>query len=236
MRPQLSYPPQHYQLKKYFPFFATLPELACLINDVNDTTGYTLSDKSLVSSVLRGETDAFSAIIKNTEALTAQIVFKMIENVEDRKDVAQDIYLKVFDKLSGFRFESKLSTWIAQISYNTCLSYLEKKKLVFPGQKEPERNYDDDSGFFSERDNAPFTSETETAVSKKELSGILKTEIENLPPIYKTLISLFHHEELSYDEITRIVGLPVGTVKSYLFRARKMLKENLLLQYKKEEL
>ena len=224
------------QAKNYFPFFATLPVLACLIDNVNDTTGYTLSDKSLVSRVLRGETDAFSAIIKNTEALTAQIVFKMIENVEDRKDVAQDIYLKVFDKLSGFRFESKLSTWIAQISYNTCLSYLEKKKLIFPGQQGSERNHDEDSGYLNEWDKTPFTTETENAISKKELSGILKSEIENLPPLYKTLISLFHQEEMSYDEITRIVGLPVGTVKSYLFRARKMLKDNLLLQYKKEEL
>jgi RNA polymerase sigma factor (sigma-70 family) len=218
---------------EYFAFFATLIELACLIAQVNDITGYTLSDKSLVDKVLRGETGAFATIIKNTEALTAQIVFKMITNAEDRKDVAQDIYLKVFNKLSGFRFESKLSTWIAQIGYNTCLSYLEKKKLVLPG------NFQDDETDVLEliiNKSNTQNNETEKVISKKELSFILKTEIENLPPVYKTLITLYHNEDLSYDEISEIVQLPEGTVKSYLFRARKMLKENLLAKYKKEEL
>jgi RNA polymerase sigma-70 factor (ECF subfamily) len=200
---------------------------------VNDITGYTLSDKSLVDKVLRGETGAFAAVIKNTEALTAQIVFKMISNAEDRKDIAQDIYLKVFNKLSAFRFESKLSTWIAQIGYNTCLSYLEKKKLVLPG------NFQDDETdvleLLSNRSNAQHN-ETEKVISKKELSVILRTEIENLPPVYKTLITLYHNEDMSYEEIAEIVQLPQGTVKSYLFRARKMLKENLLSKYKKEEL
>jgi len=216
-----------------FAFFATLHELACLIAPVNDITGYTLSDKSLVDKVLRGETGAFATIIKNTEALTAQIVFKMISNAEDRKDLAQDIYLKVFNKLSGFRFESKLSTWIAQIGYNTCLSYLEKKKLVLPGRFPQSET--DVLERLSNKSNA-LNNETENIISKKELSFILSTEIENLPPVYKTLIALYHNQDMSYDEISEIVQLPVGTVKSYLFRARKMLKENLLAKYKKEEL
>jgi RNA polymerase sigma factor (sigma-70 family) len=202
---------------------------------VNDITGYTLSDKSLVNRVLRGDTGAFAEIIKNTEALTAQIVFKLIANAEDRKDIAQDIYLKVFNKLSSFRFESKLSTWIAQISYNTCLNYLEKRKLVFADNIHENAN-DEDSEFPSAKITDLVTSETETAVSRKELLSILKAEIENLPAVYKTLITLYHNEEMSYEEITRIVNLPEGTVKSYLFRARKMLKDNLLMKYKKEEL
>jgi RNA polymerase sigma-70 factor (ECF subfamily) len=211
-----------------------LIELACLIHQVNDITGYTLSDKSLVDSVLRGKTGAFATIIKNTEALTAQIVFKMVNNAEDRKDIAQDIYLKVFNKLSAFRFESKLSTWIAQIAYNTCLSHLEKKKLVFPdtfGDEGP-----DGLESISSRAMDTLVHEPETAVTQKQVSVILKKEIENLPPVYRTLISLYHQKELSYHEISKIVALPEGTVKSYLFRARKMLKENLLAKYKKEEL
>ena len=76
----------------------------------------------------------------------------------------------------------------------------------------------------------------EINISKKELTFILKSEIENLPPVYKTLITLYHNEELSYEEIKEITGLPEGTLKSYLFRARKTLKENLLAKYKKEDL
>jgi RNA polymerase sigma factor (sigma-70 family) len=180
---------------KYFEFLATLFELAGLIDQVNDITGYTLSDKSLVDRVLRGDTGAFAEIIKNTEGLTAQIVFKMIDNTEDRKDIAQDIYLKVFNKLSGFRFESKLSTWIAQISYNTCLSYLEKKKMILVSSPSEETT-DDGQGFENRGPGDIPDSETEIAVSKKELSFILKKEIENLPPVYKTLVTLYHRERI----------------------------------------
>jgi len=196
-----------------------------------------LTDQQLVNKVLRGDTNAFSVIIKNTESLVAQIVFKMIENAEDRKDIAQDVYLKAFNKLSGFKFQSKLSTWIAQISYNTCLSYLEKKKLVFPEKNYPENDDSDDAlAVLSARSGDIFNNETEVAVTQKSLSTILKTATEKLPPVYKTLITLYHNEEMSYEEIARITAMPEGTVKSYLFRARRTLKESLLLQYKKEEL
>jgi RNA polymerase sigma-70 factor (ECF subfamily) len=78
--------------------------------------------------------------------------------------------------------------------------------------------------------------ESEVLFSKKELETILATAIEKLSPVHKTLITLYHQEELTYIEIAQITGLPEGTVKSYLFRARKQLKDNLLNQYKKEEL
>ncbi len=204
---------------------------------MNEKAENTLLEKSLVEDVLRGKTGSFEKIIKNTEALTAQIVFKMIPNAEDRKDIAQDIYLKVFNKLSSFRFQSKLSTWIAQISYNTCLTYLEKKKLIFPDKINSDCESNDDVlELLSARSTNSSKNETEINISKKEISIILKSEIKNLSPVYKTLITLYHNEELSYEEITQITGLPEGTVKSYLFRARKTLKENLLAKYKKEEL
>jgi len=194
-----------------------------------------LSDKSLVEKVLQGDKHAFGIIIKNTEALTAQIVFKMIDNPEDRKDIAQDIYLKVFDELESFKFQSKLSTWIAQISYNTCLNYLQKKKLVFPYKIHDESQTDLMEKLSSERDE--FSADNaEKRIAEKERAEALHDAMEELPPVYRTLIVLFHHEEMSYEEISGITGLPEGTVKSYLFRARKFLKENIFSKYEKEEL
>ncbi|HTE23196.1 RNA polymerase sigma factor [Flavitalea sp.] len=191
------------------------------------------SDRRLVKSVLSGDTQAFGKIIKNTEGLVAQIVFKLVENREDRRDLAQDVYLKVFANLSGFKFQSKLSTWIAQIAYNTCISQLQKKKLsltdLFQGENEGIEYSDNHHP-------ASADPEIETMVFQKQQAAILKIEIEKLPPLFKTLITLFHNEQLSYEEIGIITGLPTGTLRSYLFRARKMLKTNLLLRYKKEEL
>ena len=196
-----------------------------------------LNDQSLVENVLGGDTNAFKVIIKNTEGLVAQIIFKMISNTEDRKDIAQDIYLKAFQKLERFRFQSKLSTWIGQITYNTCLNYLEKKKLFLHNDKHNE----DNESYYEELETLNnkvdlFSNETEKIFFKKEVSEILKVEMEKLSPVQKTLITLYHNEELSYSEITEITGLPEGTVKNYLFRARKLLRENLLRSYKKEAL
>ncbi len=184
--------------------------------------------------VLRGDRNAFSLIIKNTETLVAQIVFKMISVAEDRKDIAQDIYMKAFKNLSGFKFQSKLSTWIAQISYNTCLNYLEKKKLILVDNFYSEEETDEEPLYFM--NSYSSTNITENIIHKRELSKILASEIEMLSPVYRTLITLYHNEELSYEEISTITQLPEGTVKSYLFRARKTLKENLLSKYEKEEL
>jgi RNA polymerase sigma factor (sigma-70 family) len=189
------------------------------------------TDKHLVDRVLCGDNRAFGTIIKNTENLVAQIVFKMIPVAEDRKDIAQDIYLKTFHNLTGFKFQSKLSTWIAQIAYNTCLSWIERKKPFLPGNLQEEK--DIESGTI---ETSWFSNEPETRLSQKELGGILRKEIEILPPVYQALITLYHHEGLNYEELSQITGLPTGTVKSYLFRARKKLKENLLSKYKKEAL
>jgi len=194
----------------------------------------TLTDRQLVEKVLTGDTSAFATIIKNTEALVAQIVFKMVDNIEDRKDLAQDIYLKAYKNLPGFRFGSKFSTWIAQVSYNTCLDYLRKKKLVL--QDTVHDDGDEDLPGINNKYSLELNVGADKDIFRKELSGILKTEIDRLPVIYKTLITLYHNEEMSYDEIAQITQLPEGTLKNYLFRARKALKNSLLQHYKKEDL
>jgi len=192
-----------------------------------------LTDRQLVDLVLGGDMHAFSTIIKTTEGLVAQIVYKLISNEEDRKDMAQDIYLKVFHYLKGFKFQSKLSTWVAQIAYNTCLNRLQKKQV--PLYIPPDGDWE-----WMERGRryaAPRAAEeTDGVLLKKELNSLLQTAIGQLPPLYQTLIGLYHQEDLPYQEIAQITGLPEGTVKSYLFRARKILKESLLSNYKKEKL
>lgn len=188
------------------------------------------TDQRLVKRVLGGDTNAFEIIIKNTERLVAQIIFKMVADNEVRRDLAQDVYLKAFKSLSTFQFKAKLSTWIAKISYTTCLSYLDKNRLTgHPvAGKEHEAVVND---FMGEPGN-----EIDASIFQRELAGILAKEIEALPPLYKTLITLYHNEELSYSEIAEITELPEGTLKNYLFRARKTLKENLLKKYNREAL
>lgn len=205
---------------------------------VNNNTGLNTTDQQLVERVLSGDTRAFGIIIKKTEKLVAKIVFQMIPNDGDRKDIAQDIYVKTYQKLSSFKFQSKLSTWIGQVTYNTCLDFLRKKKLVLPGLLNTDNDYEQANEMLDilNESKAVSAEAADVAVINKNVSAIVKAGVEKLPTVYKTLITLYHHEELSYDEIGAITGLPAGTVKSYLFRARKELKNDLLLRYKKEDL
>ena len=205
---------------------------------VNSNTGLNTTDRQLVERVLSGDTRAFGIIVQKTEKLVAKIVFQMIPDDGNRKDIAQDIYLKAYQKLPSFKFQAKLSTWIGQIAYHTSLDFLRKKKLVLPGLLNTDNDHDQVNDMLdmlseSKGDSADAA---DVAVINKNVSAIVKAGIDKLPAIYKTLITLYHHEELSYDEIGTITGLPAGTVKSYLFRARKELKNDLLLQYKKEDL
>ena len=197
-----------------------------------------MQDKELVNRVLRGETQAFATIIKNTEGLVAQIVYKLITNAEDRKDLAQDIYLKTFKSLSGFKYQSKLSTWVGKIAYNTCFNFLDKKQLVLLDNSIPENEKQESAlEFFTNKFVGLLNNNnSETSLIRTERMEIVQSAIEKLPPLFKTLIMLYHYEELSYEEIAEITSLPVGTVKSYLFRSRKSLKDTILLKYKEEEI
>jgi RNA polymerase sigma factor (sigma-70 family) len=174
-----------------------------------------LSDKVIVTNILNGKIQDFAVVVKNTEKLVTQIVRKMTTNEDNQKDLIQEIYLKAYQNLPSFQFKSKLSTWIANIAYNTTINYLQKKKISIIGIENTTESK------FIVMENA----ELETI--QKETLEILTREINKLPPLYKTLITLYHLEELSNKEIAEITNLPEGTIKSYLSRARKILKDNL---------
>lgn len=178
------------------------------------------SDKALVASILSGKIQDFAIVVQSTERLVTQIVRRMVSNEEDQKDLVQDIYVKVYQHLSSFQFKSKLSTWIANVAYHTTLNHLQKKKIPVA----PLETMTDEP--FVTRENG------ESDILKAETSEILATAIQWLPPLYRTLITLYHLEELPNKEIAAITNLPEGTIKSYLSRARKLLKDSLLHHYK----
>lgn len=160
----------------------------------------------------------------------------MIPNSADRKDIAQDVYLKVYASLPKFRFQSKLSTYIGQVTYNTCLHYLEKKRLVLLQGFAVNGDTDTELDQLMLNAGLPPGNEAETRLFSKDLETILQAALLELPILYQTIIGLYHQQEMPLSEIAEITSLPVGTVKSYLFRARKQLKDILLKNYKKEEL
>ena len=186
------------------------------------------NSRELIKKIISGDTHAFKSLIHDYQRLVCHVIFKMVTNEQDREDVCQDVFIKVYQNLSKFQFDSKLSTWIAKIAFNTGINYLKKQKVPL---------FDDVSGengavekYWSEETSPDgFTHE-------RDLTCRLQHEITKLPVQFKTILTLYHLEEMSYTEISEITGLPDGTVKSYLFRARKLLKEKLIAKYQQEEL
>ena len=177
----------------------------------------------LLTDVKSGDQAAFEIIINDYRKLVIHIIFRMVKNSADREDLFQDIFIKVYKNIKNFRFQSKLSTWIGKIAYNTCLNHIKKNRSETMNE-EIVNNISE--SYFSDSEPLP-----DTLTSQKDITTLVHKEIENLNYIYRTVLTLFHLEEMSYEEIANIMNLPQGTVKSYLFRARQELKKNLVRKF-----
>jgi len=184
--------------------------------------------RTLVDKVLAGDPGSFQKLVSDHQRLVGQIVFRMVSNTTEREDLCQDVFVRVYQNLDRFQFQAKLSTWIARIAYNTCLNFLEKKKMpLYEDQVSEGETIDDCQG---------ATQGPDQWAESRQRSVQVCEEIDGLPVLYGTILSLYHLHEMTYAEIGEILSLPDGTVKSYLFRARKMLKERLVARFEGEEL
>ena len=187
-----------------------------------------IESRHLIDRIISGDREAFRLFVEQYQRLVGHIVFRMIDNKDDREDICQEVFLKVYQNLSEFRSQSRLSTWIGAIAYNTSVNYLQKKKHQPLDILHNDEGETDDLG----------TLETppDDRMEQFDLSFNLHREIEKIPPHYRTVLTLYHLDELTYSEIGLITKMPEGTVKSYLFRARRILKERLLARFAQEDL
>lgn len=196
-------------------------------------------DRLLVHRVRAGERTAFGQLIRQHERLVSQIIYKLLVGDDaDRQDVLQDVFLKVYTGLGTFHFQARLSTWIARIAYTTCLHALARRRpevfsRLHQFATEPDAHCQQ---YLEQRVYSPADEGADVVLHRAEMRTVLTAAIDQLPPLLRTLLTLYHTEELSYEEIAQVTGLPLGTVKSYLFRARKLLRERLLTHYTKDEL
>lgn len=184
--------------------------------------------KRVVQKVLEGDPRAFNQLIHLTERLVAYIVKPMVPETEDQKDLVQDIYSKVYTGLPHFRFESKLTSWVGRIAYHQALNFCEKqgRKKVVP--------MDETIDFLQLPGAATFANDGLRTLHQQDQQEMLNQAFKSLAPIYQTLIHLYHQEEMGYEEIAAMMELPLGTVKNYLYRARKNMKTLLITRFKNE--
>lgn len=182
------------------------------------------NEQEVVTKVLNGDMRAFGSLVKQYERLVYVVVNRLVREPEDVEDICQEVFIKVYNSLFRFSFQSKLSTWIARIAYFTGINYIKqyKKQILI--------HYPEDL------DQYHFTNDTpELLLTKKDTAGYIEQLVLQLPEKYRAVITLFHLSEFTCEEIGEITGMPEGTIKNYLYRARKLLKEK-MEKYLKNEL
>ena len=175
-------------------------------------------DRELVTAVLARAPGAFERLVARHQKLVWHLVYRMVQHPEDARDLSQEVFLRVYQRLGQYRFESALATWIGRVAFSVSTRHLQRRKLPIV-----ESGADDEAGAAWEQVGDGF--DLEAACADHELMGLLGAAIERLPAIQRTLVTLYHVDELPIGEIAAITGLPEGTIKNYLFRARAKLRQ-----------
>jgi len=186
-------------------------------------------EKILIRKINEGQLDAFQQIIERYQRLVNAIVYKMIPQNADHEDLCQDVFLKIYNNLSSFRGDSKLSVWISRIAYTSCLNQIKKNARISTSSLDS--TYQNENGQQKVNELPTLFLNPEQHLEKKELNNFLREQVNQLSPEYKTALTLYHWQGMDYQEISKVMGVPVNTLKSYLFRARKELKTRLTHQY-----
>lgn len=182
------------------------------------------SDTDLVRRVLGGEEALFEVLVRRYQTRVVAHVSRMVGSRDDALDLAQEIFLKVFQALDRYNPEFKFSTWLFRIAGNAAIDHLRKRRprtvpLEVP---DPESR----SGVAAIEHESPGL-DPYGELRNVERGQAITRAIAALPPEFRELIALRHFGGLSYEEIATLKNMPLGTVKNKLFRARVVLKERL---------
>ena len=176
------------------------------------------ADRALVDAVQAGERGAFERLVKQYQGLCFHIIQRMVRQPDDTRELCQDAFLRVHKYLHQYRGESSLQGWIGQVAYSVAKRHLERKRIPLQDAADPADHQ-------ALLENVGDAFDLEQANIDDESSRVLHEAIETLPPMQRTLLTLYHLDELPIGEIAVMTGLAEGTIKSHLFRSRQRLRQ-----------
>ncbi|HXG83842.1 MAG TPA: sigma-70 family RNA polymerase sigma factor [Pyrinomonadaceae bacterium] len=178
-----------------------------------------LTDGELIEKAIGGREDGFEELVRRYQRPITAYVYRMLNNYDASLDVTQEVFIKVYNSLNRYSSDYKFSTWLYRIAHNAAIDYMRKNSVS--QQSIEAENADGSYQLQIECPNPSPEQERERSEWRREIESVVKC----LPTVYRELILLRHSQDLSYDEIAEITGLPLGTVKNRLFRAREMMRE-----------
>lgn len=181
-----------------------------------------LTDEELVTAVLEGDRDRFGELIDRYQGRLVNYLFRLLRNADDAHDLAQEVFVKVYQVLDRFDPHYKFSTWLFRVAQNAAIDQIRRRRLKVVSLRQ-----EDDEGESRDWDLPSPERGPYGEMRNRERGDAIREAIETLPWEYRELILLRHFGELPYEEIARLKQMPLGTVKNKLFRGRQMLKEKL---------
>jgi RNA polymerase sigma-70 factor (ECF subfamily) len=171
-------------------------------------------DNDLVRRVLAGEAEAYGTIVARHQARVFYLGLKFLRHSEDAEDFAQEVFIRAYEKLASFQGGVPFAAWLHRIAFNLAVNKYHLKKR----QAQPVSTVDllPDSSYSPEH-----------RLLSEELAEWVRKTLHKIPEIYHVLIRMHFFEGLSYPEISRALQIPVNTIKSYIFRAKELIRQRL---------
>jgi len=179
-------------------------------------------DKEMVLAVREGDTTAYRGLVEKYQNRVYQMVYGMVRNQEDARDIAQDAFVKAYDNIHRFRLESSFYTWIYRIAMNLAIDNLRKHKRHGTSEFDETVATRDGTGAIHELHHQDGPAKS---LERKQLYARIMAALQELPEDQRQVILLRELEGLSYKEIAEIMEVPEGTIMSRLFYARKKLQK-----------
>jgi len=174
------------------------------------------SDFEIIQRVLAGEMRAYAELVDRHKDRAMTLAMRLLKNREDAEEALQDAFVRVFKALDRFEMKASFATWFYRIVFNVCSSALGKRERAY------DISIDEDN--LEAALSTPPAGNPEIEFDSSEFQQLIHEEIERMAPAYSAILTLFFIQELGYEEIVDVTGLPLGTVKNRLFRARTMLR------------
>ncbi len=176
-------------------------------------------DVRLVAASKSGDQDAFALLVQRHQHRVFNLVYRMLQEYDEASEVTQETFLAAWQGLPSFRGDARFSTWLYRIAYNCCLKQVEqhKRDKALQTAIQAEQHLED----------ADHETRVETEIDAHDRQTLVREQLSTLPTKYRLVLVLRHLQEKTYEEMAEILAMPIGTIKTHLFRARNLLKERL---------
>lgn len=188
-----------------------------------------LSDDDIVARLRKGERRLYATLVERYREKGFSLALRILRNREDAEEALQDAFVRAYNGLGNFEGSSSFGTWFYRILYNVCMTSLEKRKRA-PLLGETETDGPEEAA------EEPGLPGDYSGAEVRDLVERVAAVLARLPARYASVISMFYTQELSYPEIAEVTGMPIGTVKTHLFRARALLQKEVLRELDNERI